>query len=568
MVETDAACVETLRANTGAGGYLGEADVRPEDVRLFKLPAGRKVSFVVGCPPCQSFSAASRRINGVNGTAERRGTLFEAYIRLLRELSPEAFLFENVAGITGAQEGTAWPGIVAAFREAGYRVFHRVLDAADYGVPQHRERMFLVGARGDVEYRFPAPTHGPDSEGGRPFYLPRQAVEGVVLSEAERDAKLGTRYGHLLAAIPPGLNYSFYTERLGHPRPLFAWRSKFSDFLYKADPGRPVRTIKADGGGCTGPFHWDSRLFAVGELKRLQTIPDSYVLTGGPGALLAQIGNAVPCQLARLLALSVLNQVFGVELPFELRLLDPGCGLGFRRRQQGLREVYRKKAADAIAGLRLRRAEERPLGRSYRANLTEKLGWVEDETGPLRVRLAIQGTSWKVHVSGCRGRRLAFKVVVTPADGTAWPPTLGRVSLSGDELTREAFTGAWKAFEAELSRLGVRADLVQLCGYHSYRPAMTCEMAAAVIPAPRCGWKAVLGVVGGKGVGEVLDEAGLAASWGVPQKQVLAAAHFLKGLGYEVRSHNTNARIPAGRLLIPYAFPTLSPKSTQLYKDL
>jgi DNA (cytosine-5)-methyltransferase 1 len=566
MVEMDPACVATLKVNTKAGGYRGEVDVRPDDVRGFKLPVGRKVRFVIGCPPCQSFSAASRRVNGVNGISDKRGTLFEAYIRLLRELSPEAFLFENVAGITGAQEGTAWPGIVAAFREAGFQVFHRVLDAADFGVPQHRERMFLVGVRGDVEYRFPAPTHGPDSAGGTPFYLPRQAVEGVVLTRAEWDARLGTRYGHLLADIPPGLNYSFFTERMGHPRPLFAWRSKFSDFLYKADPDRPVRTLKADGGGCTGPFHWDNRLFAVSELKRLQTIPDNYALTGGRGSLLAQIGNAVPCQLARLLALSVLSQVFGVELPFEMRLLDPDCQLGFRRRQRDLTEVYCKKAAEAIARLRPGRGEDQLGPRFYRARLTEKLGWAESGAGPLAVRLTIRDYLWRVHVSKGQVRRHAFKISVEPSAGEIWPLSLGGVSLTGNELTPEVFTGTWKAFEAELSRLDVRADLVQLCGYYGYRPAMTCEMWASSIPSPS--WKAVIRVVGGQGVSKVLPESDLASAWGIGRKQVLPAARFLKRLGYEVRSNKTNARIPNGYLLVPYPFPTLNPKSIQLYKEL
>ncbi len=568
MVDTDADCIATLKANAASGRYFGDVDIRQEDVGLFKLAAGRKVDFIIGCPPCQTFSAASRRINGVNGTAEKRGTLFEAYIRLLRELSPQAFLFENVAGIIGAQEGKAWPGIVAAFQEAGYRVFYRVLDAADYGVPQHRERVFLVGARDDVEYRFPAPTHGPDSKVGTPFYLPRQAIRGAVLTEAERNARLGTRYGYLLAGIPPGLNYGFYTERMGHPRPLFAWRSKFSDFLYKADPDRPVRTIKADGGGCTGPFHWENRLFAAGELKRLQTIPDGYVLTGGRGALLAQIGNAVPCQLARLLALSILSQVFHTELPFDMELLSPEADLRFRQRQRELQEIYRKKAAEAIAGLQDGKAETRPEGRTYRARLTAKLGWCEDVAGPLAAKFSVDGTTWRVHVSSGQGRCQAFKVVITPSEVAAWPPVLGRASLTGDALTPEVFTGAWKAFEAELSRLGVRADLVQLCGYHSYHPGMACKIEAAKVPAPRHGWKAVLGVVAGKGVGRVLPEADFAAAWGIRQKHVLAAARFLKRVGYEVRSHNTNSRIPPGHLLIPYAFPTLNPKSIQLYKEL
>lgn len=568
MVEQDAACVATLMANAGPCGYFGEVDVRQEDVAHFNLPAGRKVDFIIGCPPCQTFSAASRRINGVNGTAERRGTLFEAYIRLLRELSPWAFFFENVPGITGAEDGQAWARILTAFQDADYRVFHRILDAADYGVPQHRERVFLVGVRGDIEYRFPAPTHGPDAPGGKPFYLPRHAVRGVELTPAERNSKPGTRYGHLLADIPPGLNYSFFTKRMGHPRPVFAWRSKFSDFLYKADPDRPVRTLKSDGGGCTGPFHWEGRHFAAGELKRLQTIPDEYLMGGGRGALMGQVGNAVPSHLARLFALSILAQVFGVQLPFQMRLLEPDRELGFRRRQLNLRKIYQRKAADAIAAMKQVQQEPVQAGRAYRARLTEKLGWELDERGPVAVQFVADEAGWRIHVARDRRRRPAFEIVVEATEGGGWPEGLPPVTLTGDELSREVYTGAWKGFEAELCRLGVRADLVQLCGYQGYTPAMRCSIEAEYVPPPKSGWNAVLGVVARKGVGEILGEEALAVAWGIRRQQVWTAARFLKGLGYEVRSHNTNARIPTGSLLIPYAFPTLNPKSVQLYKEL
>lgn len=134
--------------------------------------------------------------------------------------------------------------------------------------------MIIVGTR-DGGFRFPRPTHGPDSPGGRPNYPAGVAVAGA---EVEPGAATGLngRYGHLLAEVPPGRNYSFFNEQMGHPRPVFAWRSKFSDFLYKADPAAPVRTIKAQGGQSTGAFHWGNRPFSVGEFKRLHTFPDTY----------------------------------------------------------------------------------------------------------------------------------------------------------------------------------------------------------------------------------------------------------------------------------------------------
>jgi DNA (cytosine-5)-methyltransferase 1 len=308
LVEIDERFASTLKANTGDSGRFGECRVHPIDIRKFHPPPGARYEFIIGGPPCQTFSAAGRRASGVRATKEKRGQLFLEYVRLLKEIQPHGFLFENVYGLTGAQKGKPWKKIKEAFESAGYTVFHRILDSADYGVPQHRERLFVVGLRRG-QFLFPRPSHGPDSEGQRPLFAAREA-----LARASRrgplPGRIGGRYKGLLEQIPPGLNYSFFTKRMGHPRPIFAWRSKFSDFLYKADPETPTRTIKAQGGLYTGPFHWDSRPFSLGELKRLQTFPDRYEISGGKMAAVHQIGNSVPPQIARILALAVREQVF------------------------------------------------------------------------------------------------------------------------------------------------------------------------------------------------------------------------------------------------------------------
>ena len=98
---------------------------------------------------------------------------------------------------------------------------------------------------------------------------------------------------------------------MGHPNLVFAWRSKFSDFLYKADSYTPIRTIKAQGGQYTGPFHWNNRTFSIAGHKRLQTFPDNYDISGNKQTQLHQIGNSVPPQLARILAMSIRHQVYG-----------------------------------------------------------------------------------------------------------------------------------------------------------------------------------------------------------------------------------------------------------------
>ena len=122
QVEIEEKFVATLRANSGHGKYLSESKVESTDIREFHPPADLKVDFIIGGPPCQTFSAAGRRAAGVRGTSDQRGTLFEEYVRLLKQLKPTGFLFENVYGITGADEGKAWQTICTAFAGAGYTI--------------------------------------------------------------------------------------------------------------------------------------------------------------------------------------------------------------------------------------------------------------------------------------------------------------------------------------------------------------------------------------------------------------------------------------------------------------
>ena len=102
--------------------------------------------------------------------------------------------------------------------------------------------------------------------------------------------------------IPPGENYLFYTEKKGHPKPLFEWKSRYWTFLLKLTPDRPSWTIQASFSNNQGPFHWKNRFLRIEEIKRIQTIDDTYKLEGNFKEKWRQVGNAVPPKLAEIFA--------------------------------------------------------------------------------------------------------------------------------------------------------------------------------------------------------------------------------------------------------------------------
>lgn len=566
-VEIDERFAQSLTANAAKGGYIEGTTVICKDIRDFSLPVGSKIDFIIGGPPCQTFSAAGRRASGVLGTQDERGTLFQEYVRLLNELQPEGFLFENVYGIVGAEAGKPWAEIQQAFSNAGYKIESRIVDAADYGVAQHRERLIIVGTKSN-SYRFPRPTHGPDSPNGERHVSAEQVLNKVVLSEIEAKYQLGGRYGHLLEQIPPGLNYSFFTEELGHPNPIFAWRSKFSDFLYKADPTKPVRTLKAQGGQYTGPFHWQSRPFSVAELKRLQSFPDAYKIEGGRQVAIHQIGNSVPPQLSRILALTVLEQIFDTPTPIRLPTLEAHEELGFRKRKRVLTEHYKNKASSAIALLNVNNNDISPE-RIYHADLSTSFEFKEIISGKILVNTSLTDENLSISV-GYRQKSFEYTPTITITiqsnPGRLWALGERTVTLKIFDLDVNLFTVGWKAFDSELIYRGIKADLVQLCGYYQYAPKFSCRM--SLPKKVEWQWEALQKIVAGVGVRKTLSMHEFSNILEITPQNVLPFASFLKGCGYEARTRATNPKIPENFLLIPYAFPTLSSQSVQFRKKI
>lgn len=577
MVELEAKYIQTLQKNSQPGTLLEGSKPICIDIKHYSPDPDLQVDFIIGGPPCQTFSAAGRRAAGVTGTTDSRGKLFQEYVRILKSLQPKGFLFENVYGITGANGGKAWQEIKDAFQEVGYNIYFRILDAADYGVPQHRERLFIVGLK-HGKYLFPYPTHGFDSLNQQPYYSAATAVKGADTSDIETG--LSGRFGHLLDDIPPGLNYSFYTKEMGYPNPIFSWRSKFSDFLYKADPVVPVRTIKAQGGQYTGPFSWENRIFSIAELKRLQTIPDEYKIVGSRQVAVEQIGNSVPPQLGRILALSILDQVIDIELPFELAYLPQNKQLGFRKRKRQLTKIYLQKAQIAIMELS-KQGKIKALDALIEENRElirflsmEDFAWMEKRVAncvKIYLKCELNPSSWTITAStnGSWDEPDQFSIDVYPSYGyNDWVMGTESVKLCAKQMDTQVFTALWKAFEEKLSKATGKADLVQLSGYYQYNARISGVMnfcsKAKIDPF----WRVVQCVTRCIATSTQLKGQEFAKCWGVNEEDVFSHLQLLRSIGYEVRSHNTNSQIPVGEYLIPYAFPTLNPKSVQLRKTL
>jgi DNA (cytosine-5)-methyltransferase 1 len=236
---------------------------------------------------------------------------------VLRDALPKTFLLENVPGLAyrGKTEGLALIArtIETINRDRGvsYTLSVARLNAADFGVPQIRERVFVIGSRDGAEFTFPEPTHA----------CPATAWDAIGDLEADDDPALRLRgkWADLLPSIPEGENYLWHTER-GGGLPLFGWRRRYWSFLLKLAKALPSWTIQAQPGPAIGPFHWKSRRLSARELCRLQTVPEGYTVLGNPAAVQRQLGNAVPSALAEALARALRRQLLGDKVDLRSRL--------------------------------------------------------------------------------------------------------------------------------------------------------------------------------------------------------------------------------------------------------
>lgn len=319
-VEVDEDARSTLKANRpgwrlSKPGHIHKLE--PCDLLAQGALGQGQVALLAGGPPCQPFSKSAYWAHrGARGLQDPRASTLRACLKFVEAALPRVVLLENVKGL--ASNGRDFgglqvlrDGLKAINRRRGtdydLQVIH--LNAADYGVPQMRERIFILASVDGRTLTVPPPTHGP-GDGLEPYRTAWDAIGELDEEDWPPELKLTGKWASLLKSIPEGRNYLWHTPR-GGGEPLFGWRTRYWSFLLKLSKRQPSWTIQADPGPATGPFHWRNRILSTEEIARLQTFPKGYNVVGNRRSAHRQIGNAVPCVLGELLGLEIRRQLLG-----------------------------------------------------------------------------------------------------------------------------------------------------------------------------------------------------------------------------------------------------------------
>ena len=261
--------------------------------------------------PCNDFSVVGEQ-KGFDGTY---GPLYSYGIQVLKSHKPQWFLAENVGALKSANEGNAFQKILSDMRDAGYRVYPNLYKFEEYGVPQARHRIIIIGIREDLPYIFRIPStetyKNVDVRCSTALEkppIPKDALNNELTKQSDMVVKR-------LNYIKPGENA--FTANIPEEYQLKVKGAKISQIYKRLDPEKPAYTVTGSGGGGTHIYHWsEPRALTNRERARLQTFPDDYEFKGSKESVRRQIGMAVPCQGARIIFEAVLKTFAGIEYPY------------------------------------------------------------------------------------------------------------------------------------------------------------------------------------------------------------------------------------------------------------
>lgn len=326
-VEFDSDAARTIKYNRPALPLVDRSIETTTGSELLKL-AGMKygeVPLVVGGPPCQAFSVIGKR----RGLDDHRGQMVFEFIRIIKETHPRLFVMENVRGLLSmplrsksncdvysdeTSSGSLLRNVVQQFEQIGYRVDCFVVNSVNYGAPQQRERVILIGNREGKVISFPQPTHSNREED----MLPPFRTLGDVIGEefVDPDPSLldfSPRKLYYLSMIPEGGNWrslpiEIQKESMGRSWELKGGRSAYWRRLSFAFPSPTVVTMPNHAS--TSMCHpTETRAITVGEAAAIQEFPVSWRFQGSTQSKFRQIGNAVPIRLGQVLGLALMESL-------------------------------------------------------------------------------------------------------------------------------------------------------------------------------------------------------------------------------------------------------------------
>ena len=281
------------------------------DVRQLDIDSlGEIDAFAFGFP-CNDFSVVGEQ-KGFDGIF---GPLYSYGVKVLKKYQPLWFLAENVGGLKSANEGKAFEKIKKDLCDAGYRIYPNLYKFEEYGVPQARHRMIIVGIRKDLPYEFKIPSTAPykdcDVTCKTAIEVPPIPSYAANNEETKQSATVIERLKH----IKPGQNA--FTADLPEELKLNVKGAKISQIYKRLDPKKPAYTVTGSGGGGTHIYHYEEpRALTNRERARLQTFPDDYVFEGSKESVRKQIGMAVPSKGARIIFEAILKTFAGEEYDY------------------------------------------------------------------------------------------------------------------------------------------------------------------------------------------------------------------------------------------------------------
>ena len=295
----DVDCEKVHKANRPKVPFL-RMDIHDltEDIIDSYVEPGTNIDVLIGGPPCQGFSTIGKRISSdpEKRTAfDPRNTLFREYIRVLNYLKPKFFLMENVQGLLTRDKGRIFEEIKETFKKTGYEFNYVILNAADYGVPQIRNRVFFFGNR--VGVKMEPPKAICDGSAKKPYKTVGEAIGDLADMEDNADFNhVALKHGEIntrrYALIPEG-------GRLPEDQlPPELYRKNFGNTFKRLHRDKPSLTMVP--GHNAFPIHpWLNRSLTVREAARIQSFPDDYVFVGPRQKQCMQVGNAVPPLMAQ-----------------------------------------------------------------------------------------------------------------------------------------------------------------------------------------------------------------------------------------------------------------------------